>query len=1017
MRKTNLYPLIPILFVFLGSSVISFGQQDQLMSASELESHLMEKIIETQKVYHWSEAEDRLIWNTIIHTDSIVAIGYTVPNFVGLNSQMGNLDLESGPWAEVRSQLIKELVDKTNDLTGGSYTRNQLLPYGYNPNLPYFMAKIHHEDLVNHFTTKPEIRYFEPTGFEIGKEELRSGEGCGDYSGALDPADYTAITPQSIQSWHHLEHNVDDAWLNSNAGAGITIAVMDTGLSSGNPKYNGEFTEGDSGGRTLTKLGYYNNDGWVDQCGHGTAMSGLAVAPRGYDNTPAGIAYKANLISYRVTNDVVVGASAEINGLANALYNAAGNADIRIISISLGDIFSHGPISDGIRTAQNAEKLIYAAAGTSTTFTDWYGVIFPASMCETVAVTGVIENTSYSDCDICHNGSEVDFVVYMERSASGNKVPTTAVDNVANNNYVGYVGGSSAATASMSGMTALIWGENPTMTKDQVLNHLVKNSSETTRTNNYGYGYIDVNAAINAWDVFPCDANVSNQVEIEFTRVEYPPNDDTGGEVEWVVDYNGSKYYYDLPDYGGTQGGGFNPLWCVNPGACGQDDTPIRLNLGTTSCGQTTFQIYIETHEDGGTGSDCDYDSWFDDHRAYENITVDITQNSFVHNGAEGQWVFHYTTYCTPQNLFGPIMTNNSPQCFGDDIVFVTSPTGMSNYTYFIDADGDGAYDTGETILQNGTNNTLITNTLVNGDMVAVRVTNGSGCIETTMPNTVLVGDDLSAITVSNDSPACAGSAINFTVSDAGLSNYEFFHDINVNGVMDSGESLQSSATSTYSTTSLVNGDMVGVVLTDAMGCSETTATSMVTIAQDMSGFAINDDSPQCYGSNITIVASLAGMSNYEFFLDVNANGIMDTGESLQTGTSDTYVSSTFNNGDIVGVVITDASGCTSTSLTNTLTVGAANYAGADMLIGTHSGAGDYETDGIIESIQTIDATGYVDYDSKTGIYLLPGFNTINGCTFLAFIDGCNNGAGGINLQTPDDENANDKNVEVDSNK
>ncbi len=57
----------------------------------------------------------------------------------------------------------------------------------------------------------------------------------------------------------------------------------------------------------------------------------------------------------------------------------------------------------------------------------------------------------------------------------------------------------------------------------------------------------------------------------------------------------------------------------------------------------------------------------------------------------------------------------------------------------------------------------------------------------------------------------------------------------------------------------------------------------------------------------------------------------------------------------------------------------------------------DFETDGIINSVQkigTINAV-QVDYDSATEINLLPGFEIELGSEFDAIIDGCNNGSGG----------------------
>jgi len=65
------------------------------------------------------------------------------------------------------------------------------------------------------------------------------------------------------------------------------------------------------------------------------------------------------------------------------------------------------------------------------------------------------------------------------------------------------------------------------------------------------------------------------------------------------------------------------------------------------------------------------------------------------------------------------------------------------------------------------------------------------------------------------------------------------------------------------------------------------------------------------------------------------------------------------------------------------------HYAGANKLIGTETGIADYETDGAIESIQTINPGAIIDYDSKTSIDLLHGFEVKQGGEIHIFIDGC----------------------------
>ena len=60
-----------------------------------------------------------------------------------------------------------------------------------------------------------------------------------------------------------------------------------------------------------------------------------------------------------------------------------------------------------------------------------------------------------------------------------------------------------------------------------------------------------------------------------------------------------------------------------------------------------------------------------------------------------------------------------------------------------------------------------------------------------------------------------------------------------------------------------------------------------------------------------------------------------------------------------------------------------------NMLTGTQSMVADFETDGVIESNQIIDAD--VTYDSGTSIELVEGFEVFVGRVFEAFIDGCGN--------------------------
>jgi len=185
----------------------------------------------------------------------------------------------------------------------------------------------------------------------------------------------------------------------------------------------------------------------------------------------------------------------ERKGVANALIALGNRSDVKIISMSIGYPWGIGRIEDAIRYAYARGKLIFAAGGTSTNFTNWYGVIFPATMSETVAVTGVEEQGSYDECDVCHKGSKIDFTMIMERS-NNNHQPVLGF----NNNQSQYFGGSSVATAATAGMAALVWAKYPSWTRAQVLQRL-KEAADfyPNKSNSYGYGNIDALKAVRGY--------------------------------------------------------------------------------------------------------------------------------------------------------------------------------------------------------------------------------------------------------------------------------------------------------------------------------------------------------------------------------------------------------------------------------------------------------------------------------------------------------------------------------------
>jgi subtilisin family serine protease len=497
MTKFNLkfIVLLTVLFVScnhdetINNSIVIDASQKTPLTIEQVNSKIDESF-NTKGSFNWKEASNYLLWSAIKQGNNITTIGFG-------NSVTDYDRSKSKNNVKIQNEIL-EIIKKYegNDLSKILISSDDYL------NL--IDVIIEKQETIIALRKSKYIRYIEPADYRYiansnNVERSSGSSGCGYDSQTLATSDYTTVTPNAKAPWTFYQHNITNAW-NFSTGAGITIGIVDTGVSPNQTLLGSNFNTGNSTGRTIQKFGTYvdsiwpwstTTDGPNDQCGHGTSMSSVAAAPRNNNGMPVGVAYNSNLVVYRAASNVVLDGYHEQNGVKNAFTALANNSNVKIISMSMGHIFSVGKIEDGVRYAYSKGKLIFCAGGTSTSFTNFVGVIFPAWMDETVAVTGVIEGTSNQKCDVCHSGSKIDFTIQMQRAASGNTVPVNSYYNA----QTDYVGGSSVATATTAGIAALVWSKNPSWTRDQVLTKM-KQSSTYYPTRNPDYGYGNINALL-----------------------------------------------------------------------------------------------------------------------------------------------------------------------------------------------------------------------------------------------------------------------------------------------------------------------------------------------------------------------------------------------------------------------------------------------------------------------------------------------------------------------------------------
>ncbi|MEZ0227808.1 MAG: S8 family serine peptidase [Planctomycetota bacterium] len=233
--------------------------------------------------------------------------------------------------------------------------------------------------------------------------------------------------------------NVESAWNTTKGDPSVIVAVLDTGIDSNHP---------DLKNRVVAGWDFINNNATPhDDNGHGTTVAGIIAAEGDNAQGVVGVAYEARVMPIKVADGAGNASVANVAaGLDWAISHGA-----KVANVSLGTRVPAQALKDACDRAESAGLLVVAAAGNDPVHVVYYPAAYP----------NVVSVTSVSDSGELAFSAPV--APEIQVGAPGESIVSTYPGGL-----YGFVSGSSAAAAFTSGVAALCFSKNGSLTAAQV---------------------------------------------------------------------------------------------------------------------------------------------------------------------------------------------------------------------------------------------------------------------------------------------------------------------------------------------------------------------------------------------------------------------------------------------------------------------------------------------------------------------------------------------------------------------
>ncbi|VEP13394.1 Thermitase [Hyella patelloides LEGE 07179] len=282
--------------------------------------------------------------------------------------------------------------------------------------------------------------------------------------------------PDYSKQWNFRSINVESAWKET-AGDGITVAVIDTGVSRVPDLKLTKFVKG---------YDFVNDKvNADDDNGHGTHVAGTVAQSTNNGYGVAGIAYKANIMPLKVLSK---GGGGTVADIAEAIKFAADNgADV--INMSLGGGGASQIMQEAIDYADRKKVVIIAAAGNA----NQNSASYPARYPKVISVSAT--DSTGAKANYSNYGAGVD-ISAPGGGETGKILQNTINPSTGESVFVGFQGTSMAAPH-VAGVAALVKASGvaePSEVLD-VLKQSARKVPEDTK-NYFGAGHLDAGAAV-----------------------------------------------------------------------------------------------------------------------------------------------------------------------------------------------------------------------------------------------------------------------------------------------------------------------------------------------------------------------------------------------------------------------------------------------------------------------------------------------------------------------------------------